>query len=176
MSHYLTPETRDRLMRLAIYLDSLPKNYKEFDMSDYFSGKKDDALGKLEKKYALYNGGVAKCGTNACAVGHGPSAGIPVPRDLIKKEYSYTRGDCWEIDWSTYSDLFTDRVAGLFEWMFGSDWSAVDNHHYGAAARIKYILMGREIPDDEDYKVYPRVEHVRLYDEFRKRKYVAPKG
>jgi len=167
MDYDLSPEVRERLLRLAFYLDTLPRNYSEFDMDSFFEGKDDDVSGKLERRYARKNGGVAACGTTACAIGHGPSAGIPVPDVFIGKDSSSGK---WRVNWSAYGDLFTgpDNDMMIYKWLFDSDWSDVDNHHYGAAARIKYLLMGEKIPDDF---LYAKEEHRALYAKYRKRKF-----
>lgn len=148
MSKVLTPARRARLEKLATYLEGLPKRYKHFDMSDYM------ALPSYDERviaYALKNGGVNKCGTVACALGHGPAAGILVPRSMVLKEL-YSR----RVNWAKYGDLFTgDYYASagasrLFRWLFGGEWSEVDNHHYGAAARIRYVLAHGAPPVEYD--------------------------
>jgi hypothetical protein len=82
------------------------------------------------------------CGTVACAVGHGPAAGIRVYGDT---------------DWSDYADrVFGEMPENDFTYMFGSSWSYSDNTPKGAAARIRtYVALGRT-PDGwsfEDAKV-----------------------
>lgn len=167
MNYELTNKHRNRLMKLATYLDTLPKDYKEFDMDSYFANKDDDEKSALEREYALHNGGVSKCGTSACAVGHGPSAGILVPDHLIEKGWA----GHWLIDWEAYSQKFCGRDMLLFNWMFGSYWSEVDNHHYGAAARIKYVLMDHDIPEYFRSSSAATSADVKLYNQYRKRKH-----
>ena len=131
---------RDNLLKLAAYLETLPDDYEQFDMSEYMM--------KQDGKYweAVYVHELPKndCGTVACAVGHGPAAGIRVYGD---------------IDWESYSD----RVFGEFEddyfgwdYMFSASWSCSDNTPKGAAARIRtYVTLGHT-PDGwsfEDAKV-----------------------
>lgn len=115
---------RKNLERLATYLQSLPVDYKEFDMVSYFIGDSE-----VERHYVRYNG---VCGTAACAVGHGPSAGL----FMLKQEIGISP------QWSVYAErLFVDDVFDeKFDFMFGDEWAKVDNHHYGAAARIRYFL------------------------------------
>jgi len=149
MDYGLTIEERERLTLLATYLDKLPADYQDFNMGHFFLGKTCDGSGELARQYALHNGGVASCGTAACAIGHGPSAGILVPESLITQKSRLDSFE-WEIDWWGYSLLFTgllEHRALLFDWMFGEGWRWADNHHYSAAARIKYVLAGEVIPD-----------------------------
>lgn len=61
--------------------------------------------------------------------------------------------------WGIYVErLFVDSVFDdAFDFMFGDDWALVDNHHYGAAARIRYFLQ----------KGLPRVWEPETYEDFR---------
>lgn len=164
----LQPINRERLDKLATYLENLPEDYQHFEMSGYFYAP-DDEINATEAHYAQHNGGVPSCGTAACAVGHGPAAGILMPGHMIA-EPAYTH-DHFYIDWDEYSLLFTgeeDTNTLLWKWLFGGLWSFVDNHHWGAAARIRYVLAGREVPYD-----LPAEEHLELYREFDKRYVVA---
>ena len=123
--------------RLAAYLESLPEGYSNFDMSDFILN-----TGNLEDQidYAKNNGGVHKCGTAACAVGHGPAAGILFPED---KKYwvPHTGAPAW----FTYSQLFINNSHGarsiaLWSWCFGGDWSLCDDTPHGAAKRLRYLI------------------------------------
>lgn len=137
----LTATQRRNLVKLADYLESLPKSYKHFEMKSYFI--RNGITRADEVRYAKKNGGLDQfpCGTVACAVGHGPSAGVLFrPGDI----------DVWgEPNWNFYSRRFCYHGAA-FIFMFGSDWSRVDNHHWGAAARIRYILEDGEVPMEDD--------------------------
>jgi len=159
MIYKLKNKQRERLTRLAIYLDTLPADYKEFEMATFLE-QKDDMEGKHLHRYARKNGGVGVCGTSACAVGHGPSAGIPVPKRFIDYDGTYC-----DVDWSDYAELFTGESQKLFTFLFSGGWSDIDNHHYGAAARIKYVLMGEDVPDAFEYPIYSVRE---LYAKYRK--------
>ncbi len=134
----LTKANRTRLDKLATYLEGLPEGYRHFRMNDYVSGVRDEAK---EAAYARKNGGVTECGTAACAAGHGPAAGILMPRRLVTNKWGE-----WEINWHAYTGMFVgveddgEPVGHLFEWLFGGHWVGVDNHHFGAAARIRYLL------------------------------------
>lgn len=135
----LTRTQRKNLAKLADYLEGLPEDYQHFDMYDYV-GAHSDAV----TNYARKNGGVAQCGTVACAVGHGPAAGI-----LFRKDEFWTDSDGKPRPmWGAYSARFAsdhdDRSP--FQWAFGGGWKRHDNHHWGAAARIRYLLKHDEPP------------------------------
>jgi hypothetical protein len=147
MSKVLTPARRARLEKLATYLEGLPKGYRHFGMGNFLDDpKSNEAL----IEYALKNGGVQHCGTSACAVGHGPAAGIFMPKALAKRF-----GETWRRGpiWNEYTALFIgpvkeDSVGGdAFGWLFGGDWSDYDDHHYGAAARIRFFLAHGKPPE-----------------------------
>src|SRR5688572_23236132 len=125
----LTKAQRARLDKLATYLEGLPEDYVHFDMRDFIAGDDDNAA---VIHYARHNGGVQSCGTAACAAGHGPAAGVPVPPRLI------SAGGF--ISWHSYCRLFTGSVEDTEDWCFSGAWGSADNSHYGAAARIRYLL------------------------------------
>ena len=99
----LTPEQRANLAKLADYLVTVPQS--AFDMADY--QQKTD------------------CGTVACAVGHGPEAGVQ-------------KRDCES--WNQYSDRVFAPQFESWGWCFSDHWSVADNTPQGAAARIRYML------------------------------------
>ena len=183
---------RDNLTKLADYLESLPEDYKDFGMAGYlhvFDARK-------AAEYAQHNGGVAKCGTAACAIGHGPAAGILFPEPTADSIFwnnttvpLYTKDDLefpvdWveacAPDWGEYSyEFFIDGEgdeAPEWAWCFGGSWAQIDDHHWGAAARIRYLLAGNEPPKVQTVRgvEIPFIddaaseEHVALYDRFRK--------
>jgi len=150
----LTKAQRARLDKLATYLEGLPKDYRHFDMADYVLGVED---GDKEATYARHNGGVNACGTAACAVGHGPAAGVLVPPRFVTKLWNgYV-----DVDWHQYSTLFLGNDGdgypeeNLFEWAFSGGWVSADNHHWGAAARIRYLLDHGAPPKCWDYDPGP---------------------
>jgi hypothetical protein len=149
MSKVLTPARRARLEKLAAYLEKLPTDYSHFGMATWLRA----TSGEDEVRYALHNGGVPSCGTAACAVGHGPAAGILVPRSMITKDWWGEKS----VDWHAYSERFLgkweeNRAAEIyFDWLFGEVWSAYDNHHHGAAARIRYVLDNGAPPEGFAY-------------------------
>lgn len=114
---------RENLLRLATYLETLPADYGDFDMSTFALDNEGDEISPRQV--------LSSCGTVACAAGHGPAAGLtPLPEDH---------------NWSIYCK----RVFGLsvmdethreFDWCFGGAWDLVDNTHHGAAKRIRHML------------------------------------
>jgi hypothetical protein len=126
----LTKAQRTRLDKLATYLEGLPKSYRHFDMALFVNGTDS----KREARYARHNGGVQSCGTAACAAGHGPAAGILVPPRFID--------DHDGVDWPEYCALFVGNNDDANDFLFSGGWSLsfADNHHWGAAARIRYLL------------------------------------
>lgn len=119
----ITPEQRANLEKLATHLEALPADYSHFDMGSYFK-KPTDQWGSDPKDAAAHT-----CGSVACAIGHGPFAGIPIARD----EYS----------WTNYAERvfgFSDANNGAGEYLFSNEWEHVDNTVAGAAARIRFVL------------------------------------
>jgi hypothetical protein len=140
-------DKRANLAKLAAYLTALPVNYAAFSMDDFlqpvsksFLDKMNEEFRAAEAKYALENGGVATCGAVACAIGHGPTAGILALPEHIRRS---------GVDWFGYSNtFFLDSRDGIeFEWMFGGAWAHFDNTHHGAAKRIRYYLE-HDVPRD----------------------------
>lgn len=149
---------KKNLLKLAEYLDTLPLDYEDFEMSDFLVN------GDREKYsvYALKNGGVATtCGAVACAIGHGPSAGFLFQQDELAHK------ELWNIDknaydriltplWHNYSTRVFCNSEGDFayEWqfMFGSAWSGADNTPIGAAARIRMVV--NELGDHDFDSLY----------------------
>lgn len=122
---------KDNLLKLATYLETLPDDYGHFNMSEYMEN--------IDGYYVcitLQN--KPDCGTVACAVGHGPAAGIRVYGDT---------------SWGDYAErVFGYMTTDAFEYMFGSSWSDYDNTPKGAAARIRtYVALGHA-PNDWFYK------------------------
>lgn len=124
------------LLKLADYLEKLPDDYEQFDMSEYMLTRDGDYwenFGPDERSKPV-------CGTVACAVGHGPAAGIRVYGDT---------------DWADYADrVFGEFEDDLFGWdyLFSRSWQYTDNTPKGAAARIRtYVALGRT-PDGWTYE------------------------
>jgi hypothetical protein len=136
------------LDKLATYLEGLPFGYSHFDMQLYIDGQESLPYLRCEENF---------CGTAACALGHGPAAGI-----------CYTGTNLFA-DWEGYAAKFTDRDALLWVWLFNDEWRHTDNTHQGAAARIRYVLDGKKVPPYfEDPFYIPDEDDVALYAEYLK--------
>jgi len=130
----MTKEQRDNLKKLAIYLLSLPKDYTHFDMGVFYGDDRgfyqDGVLDPADLKPEFYE----HCHTIACAVGHGPAAGIKAKATEVWKEYIkrafgiLTGSDEWY-------------------WLFSEGWGRTDNTPHGAGARIQ-IFLDKGIPKD----------------------------
>lgn len=166
----LSAKRRENLTKLADYLDTLPEDYQHFTMSTFI-----DNEGEMEpiNQYAEKNGGVGECGAVACAIGHGPAAGILFPRRRSNSPLWYYSllSRQFTPHWEAYSARFLiceEKYPAEWEWCFGADWSNTDNHPWGAAARIRYLLAGKDIPEAFDSD-WAGPEEVQLYSEFRKK-------
>lgn len=135
----LTRKQRANLRKLATYLEQLPKGYKDFDMSSYFTLR--------ERPYSIHapsllyptsrsRKAVYPCGSVACAVGHGPAAGVK-PTGV------------WSSWWGYACKAF--GAAGgdqsVYAWLFSTAWAGVDNTPHGAAKRIR-IVLEHGVPDN----------------------------
>lgn len=133
----ITSEQRANLEVLASYLEGLPPDYQHFGMRSFLSH--DGRWICLDKIDSI----CSPCGTVACAVGHAPNAGIPIS--------PYDEG------WTDYSE----RVFGLpseddeWEWCFSNHWADEDDTHYGAAARIRYLLANGAHPRGYTFTANP---------------------
>jgi hypothetical protein len=156
----LTRSQRKNLAKLADYLESLPKGYRHFDMMSFLEERKRAKRGAVVE-YVRSNGGVNQCGTVACAVGHGPAAGVLFYRRELTLDGDNNLAPHWEV----YTARFVPRFGREFSWAFGADWYGTDNHHWGAAARIRHLLK-RGVPDGF---YNPKAEWLPLYREFDKR-------
>ena len=147
----LTPYHISNLETLSAFLKSEEIPPPRFDIGSYASFidlleekeiKRDSSFGWtqyfFEHQAEVYN----HCGTTACAVGHGPLAGIP----MLKGE-----------EWGEY-EL---RVFGVGQYkhqeawgfMFSSFWDRdkLNNTAKGTAARIDYFLKQGDVPSEFSY-------------------------
>jgi hypothetical protein len=139
----VSPEQVANLARLAAYLRTLPDLYAGFHMGDYFQVGPTDLpddpsyLSQMPAGNAQQISKEIPCGSTACAVGHGPAAGMP----LLEQPNCRARQEGYDSiveDWPAYeSRVFGD---GLYEALFEGGWAAVDNTTRGAAARICAVL------------------------------------
>ena len=135
-----TEEQRANLLKLAEFLEGLPFDYNHFDMSTYASHSGCDVvIDRPEREVAFRPKAFFKhCGTVACAIGHGPAAGIKVRNNANRLG----------IDWLNYGKRAFGVSSDIYYFLFAGIWPAVDPHHWGAAARIRYILAGNDVPED----------------------------
>lgn len=119
-----TPEQIANCRKLIAYLRTLPAEYPDFEMSDFTTAGGDEAH-------------LPACGTAACAVGHGPAAGV-APED----------GESW-FGYSTR--CFMNEESDEWHWCFSGGWARTDNTAHGAADRIEW-LIDRGLPKNADYQ------------------------
>lgn len=125
----------NNLTILRDYLERLPEDYKDFEMLDF--------LVNDTKALTYARTGEFPCGTPACAIGHGIAAGIrPEPQCFGNGNFDY------DFCFHRYALQFVSNTAecrtSLFEFLFGAWWHTFDNHHWGAAARISWVLNNLE--------------------------------
>lgn len=121
---YITEEHRANLDKLAAYLESLPEDYDRLKMAQFVT---------IDHSWAAYSYSPqfgaerfkTDCTTCACALGHGPAAGLPV--------------DDYDRDWNDYSSrVFGVHPAHIIgRYMFDANWP---DDHFAAAARIREVL------------------------------------
>ena len=118
------PEHKANLKKLAKYLATLPDDYEKFHMKVYCSTIDeggyvgDEDFGPNQADAILSN----KCGTVACALGHGPSAGImPTKDDHFWDQYSENHfglvwgsdgwTHCFDVEWAQDPETNTPKAA-----------------------------------------------------------------
>lgn len=95
----LTAFHKANLTALAGYLATLPKDYEHFNMTVFHATEVFEEYGEVDyatsvEPLDIHYGERPKdpsnvCGTAACAIGHGPAAGIAVgPTDYTWDQYS----------------------------------------------------------------------------------------
>jgi hypothetical protein len=128
----LTDGQRAHLKQLADYLAALPGDYEHFDMNHFCR------VGSASREPSSLPWGYSEgCGTVACAIGHGPAAGIPVPVHC-RSWGSYATAVFGADPW---------RENGLFDWCFAGAWHGTDNTPQGAAQRI-YVMLDKGVPEN----------------------------
>lgn len=192
----LTRTQKRNLAQLATYLEGLPADYQHFDMESYFDhtgscGLEDAGLtsevitaafdrGHIEdsaeaKRDTLYANDIARflgnCGTTACAIGHGPAAGVALRKKEIQSARVKGVTVVTGIDFHAYMARFgvPDAWGSAWSWLFCADWQSTDNSHYGAAARIRFLLKHGGALRGEEYTAYPDQSDraVKAYAPFR---------
>lgn len=142
---------RANFEKLATYLEKLPKDYEHFDMTVFFS----ESYPFRTTLRVLAPG----CGAVACALGHGPAAGVEMGDEhMIPPQGPHDVGV--SLNWSDYSDdNFTPLGTTLWSWVFNESWDRKQPTHRDAAARIRYFLDNDRPPthwsfDDDRWTVY----------------------
>lgn len=137
------------LRSLASYLMTVDP--KAFDMDEYYmAGEGIWQLHSLLKDGSLIR---YECGTVACAVGHGPGAGVmPTLQDGSWPNYAARV-------FGANSDPARGEDTLVHTWCFHGQWADIDNTPDGAAKRITYMLK-HGVPsfvDDDSPKLYAHV-------------------
>lgn len=130
----ITDEQRGNLAALAEYLESGPA--LRFDMARFAA---DGERHEIDPEAML------RCGTAACALGHGPFAGLPAKRQEEWKDYAFRVFGVGPTDIGSQSPAFL--------WMFGGAWAEIDNSPDGAAARIRWFLRNGVPPDSDEQQM-----------------------
>jgi|TARA_Y100000310_G_scaffold336440_1_gene420990 hypothetical protein len=137
---------KENLLKLAKFLDSLPEDYKHFDMADWVACD-TGALCPDE----LEGVDIGSCGYAACAIGHAPQAlGLSIEETNMIPI------------WNDFIDKYFDIDYSPQEWMFGYDWKEVDNTPQGVAKRIRYFLENG-VPEEFNAYYSPTKELIEFY-------------
>ena len=132
------------LRKLANFLLSLPEDYRHFDMETYYYNPDQSDSSEVGEMLAASHLLNSPCGTIACALGHGPAAGIPV-HDFDEEwiDYCERAFGVNYIPWDEHTNMSehvlavtADPMIDPYEYMFGGHWADVDNTPHGAARRI----------------------------------------
>ena len=149
MTNYITQEQLENLGKLADYLERLPEDYEGFDMKYYLAigGGQEvniEDLNSGEFQYRLTvddNNMFTECGTVACAVGHGPSAGIHLSHD--------------DTSWPDYAErVFGAAMNGesfrneVWDYLFDANWGYGPEATAADAAKRIRIFLSEGIPAD----------------------------
>ena len=118
-----TEEQNNNLRKLSKYLKSLPKDYENFGMKDFYNIGDKFRSNLIQDKDNIIP--IEPCNTVACAVGHGPSAGI---KEIVGE------------DWVDYLERVFTEDEDEFEWCFSGLWVDTDNTPAGAAKRIDIMI------------------------------------
>lgn len=145
----LTRNRRANFEKLARYLlKTYPRNseYPSFRMESFYT-----TIGSLWLTDS-------ECNTAACALGHGPAAGIG--RMSMKPSHLFDN-----FRWHAYSDrhFINSAVEHAWRWCFSSDWEGVDDTPRGAAKRILYMLK-YGVPENYERQIsgYERLSYLKI--------------
>jgi len=126
MKHYpltITDWQRSNLQKLVAYLKT-GKSPIGFDMNMFLSDPYDDEGANATIKH--------NCGSIGCLVGHGPQAGI--------KPHNYEGWDSYAQRVFGSENFPTSKAYPIWDWLFDTYWSDVDNTPEGGIARVEYAL------------------------------------
>lgn len=150
---------KENLAILATYLEKLPPDYREFEMACFYESEDDS------DEHYIKTGN--KCGTAACAAGHGPAAGLLLTWQDLESRHP------WSGTWVFY----LEKIFGVAwdtpecRWIFGGGWTDHDNTHRGAAARIRFLLDDDvalpEMWENNDDDCYHHMDQfIEMYQEY----------
>ena len=164
----MTPVQLANLATLATYLEAhVPP--PEFGMQAFMKVTNDhnNLYDFVPDNTEAYH----QCGTSACAVGHGPLA---LPDSLIDETETWNNYSKRVFGCNAWS---SGASADRFYWMFGGDWSDIDDTPTGAAARIRYFLdkpLRRKFMDPANYyRGDDLSEYLDMVEPFLKQKQTA---
>lgn len=128
---------RKNLLKLAKFLWTNAEQVQEhFAMDSFCTNYEDFELRTRAHVLSIRTG----CNTVACAVGWGPTAGVPALPDESWQRYS----------WRAF------RLPNwLWQWCFSGDWAVIDNTPRGAAQRILYMLRAGNNPQYDQFYTSP---------------------
>ena len=133
----LSETHKANLEKLATYLENLPDDYEHFDMElFYWRGgfvlPDQDAIAPQS------------CGAVACAIGHGPAAGVPVPEG-IDDWFVY----CFRSFGISLDDFSSPEQFEAGQFAFDEFWAGTSQPKAKhAAQRIRILLEHGEPPSD----------------------------
>jgi hypothetical protein len=130
MVERMNAEQKAKLKILSDYLIT-GETAMRFDMANYCRYPDGD---DAEPTYH-------ECGAVACALGHGPSAGV------VPNYY-----DSWETYCKNSFGISSDFTKE-WDFLFDDEWEHTDNTPQGAGHRIKWFLENG-VPTNDDYLLY----------------------
>ena len=130
----------NNLKTLSAYLDTLPSDYKYFDMRVYacdYGGHVATNSGMVDMS-AIPGKKVDNCGTVSCLAGHGITAGIPAHftehwPDYVLRVFGASQHR---------TDATTDD-AYLYDWLFSGSWGSQTSKPYAGAQRNQALEFAR---------------------------------
>ncbi len=170
----LEPEHIANLEKLATFLESDQIPPPRFDIASYINA---DSAFKLvlneeqQERFAYADTALSRnacillegenmtvyssCGTTACAVGHGPLAGIPTLPNESWTDYE-------ERVFGVSQISLEQENESAWEFLFGSAWRfyKYNNTAKGSALRIRWLLAGKKV----NYHFYGNAGYIKAND------------